>query len=1084
MTTRFLVTTALSSIMFGFAGLANAQTTISTAQTTAVNTSTAGTGSTADDVIIDTDGSVTLTTTGPAVIVDSSNDLTLDGNVTIEDVDNATGVEIQGGNTGNVNLNGSIDIIEDYTTTDTDGDLVADGPFATGTGRTGVLISGASPFTGNITMSSSAATNVEGDNSYGIRLMPSAGLTGDLLTDGSITLAGNNSTAVSMEGQIIGNLANSANITTRGTDVRAINVQNDITGSFRNEGTISNSGYRFTTRPNVAGRALLGAEDLEQAEAAIQISGNVTDGILMDQVTVSTTDATTGVVTTTVTARSSVTQFGSAPAILIDGQGTPIMIGRVSTITLTTDPNYDADLLYAFVNEGDLVSSGIYDDVNTTTFEVKDATLDDGINNTGTMRAASYRSGDDGTADVAGFTGAASVIVIGNNAIAERINNSGLISATVEEATDEVYADTSNIINPRVLTATAIDIQAGGSLDTITNSGIISAVVTGRNGVVTAIRDTTGTVFAVNNTGQIFAAGANSDPLGNEATNFTTVAMDLSANTSGVTLTQAQSTVTGATAPAIIGDILLGSGNDVVDVSAGTVAGDLSFGNGSDTLMLTGGSSYIGGLSDADGDLAISVADSTLTNTSSTTLNVTSASFDATSVYSPTLDGATGNASTLVASGGVSFANGATIAPVLSNIINGTTTTFTIADASALTIGAASLSDLAGTVSPFMYDTTYAYDPTDPNALIVSLNIKNTTNLGLDNAQTSMFTSAFEALGANSDLGNAFINITSADDFKDAYNQLMPEFSAVTRQFIVANVDGATGAVSSHLDNVRRSQDRPGGAWIQQYAYFADRSMTGMSEQYRGSGFGFNAGLDTEMGPFHAVGFSLGFASTEVESVLDLDDPLDVLTVQFGSYAGLQSGDFGFEAQAGFGYNDIKSERNIAVGDFTGSSKGDWGGMHYNGSLRAGYDVSLSDKYFMRPAVSVDYLELREKAYTENGDMSIALEIDKRKSKSASATAMLNFGAQFMGKRTWVRPSLRAGYRNDFMNDNIITTGRFVGLTTPFEIQSEAFPDSGFILGMSIAAGSQYSSFSFDLDSDIRDGFIRHTGRIVLRLLF
>ena len=46
------------------------------------------------------------------------------------------------------------------------------------------------------------------------------------------------------------------------------------------------------------------------------------------------------------------------------------------------------------------------------------------------------------------------------------------------------------------------------------------------------------------------------------------------------------------------------------------------------------------------------------------------------------------------------------------------------------------------------------------------------------------------------------------------------------------------------------------------------------------------------------------------------------------------------------------------------------------------------------------------------------------------------------------------------------------------------FPDEALILGLSVAAGSEYSSVGFDLDSDIRDGFVRHTGRIVVRLLF
>ena len=301
---------------------------------------------------------------------------------------------------------------------------------------------------------------------------------------------------------------------------------------------------------------------------------------------------------------------------------------------------------------------------------------------------------------------------------------------------------------------------------------------------------------------------------------------------------------------------------------------------------------------------------------------------------------------------------------------------------------------------------------------------------------------------------------------------------------MIANVDGATGAVASHLDNVRRSQDRPGGAWIQEFAYFADRDRAGLSEHYRGSGFGFTAGLDTAWGPFHALGVNAGFASTEIESVSDQDDPLDVLTLQIGTYAGYQNGNLGIEALAGFGYNDFESERNILVGNFIGTSEGDWSGTHYNGTLRAGYDFNISDKFWVRPTVSLDYISLNESAYTEEGDLGVALDIDSRRSESGSATAMLNLGAKFMGKRTWIRPGLRVGYRNEFIGDGTFTTGRFAGLNTPFALQSEEFPESGFLVGVSFAAGSQYSSFSFDLDSDIRDGFVRHTGRIVLRLLF
>jgi len=141
--------------------------------------------------------------------------------------------------------------------------------------------------------------------------------------------------------------------------------------------------------------------------------------------------------------------------------------------------------------------------------------------------------------------------------------------------------------------------------------------------------------------------------------------------------------------------------------------------------------------------------------------------------------------------------------------------------------------------------------------------------------------------------------------------------------------------------------------------------------------------------------------------VIGQDEPLDVVTIQAGLYAGMAkamgAGDLGIELYAGGGYNKFEQERTVRFDTFVGNSSADYSGTHINASARAGYEVALSDRFWVRPAVSLDYLSLKEDAYTE---------------------------------------------------------------------------------GFSVAAGSAYSSIGFDFDSDIRDGFIRHTGRVVVRLLF
>lgn len=1087
---HLLITASVPASLVLLSAQAAAQTTIDTDQDTPIVTSTAGPNDTPDDVTIGVDVNITPPN-GTAITIDSDNTVVSNGNITIENADNAVGVDLQGGNTGGFTLaGGSLQIVEDYTPQDTNGNRIADEDFAQGTGRTGILISGASPFAGNISVENSARVIVEGKDSYGIRIENAAGLNGDINLQGLMNILGENSRAVSLEGNLNGNFVNAGDISVRGEGSSAIVSSGDITGQLNNSGMISNSAYRITNRQPFGIRNRVVDDGLEQAGSAIQVNGNIANGIFLEEII---TRDDNGNVIAAESRTSSVAQQGSAPAILIDGQGTPIAIGIVASITDPNDDDFNAEEQYAFVNQGTLIASGVYNDINATAFEVRDATLVNGINNTNSLSASTFRSGMSGAqdTDTVGSTGLARVIVLGSGAIADEINNSGLIIANVTEAIDEIYADRTNILDARDLQAVAIDIEANASLARIVNTNSITAVLTGRSGEAVAIRDASGTLTFIENSGSISALGTTSDSRGEESTNFNLIALDLSANTTGITLNQIApvdpdptDNITPAR-PVISGNIFLGSGDDNVTIQAGIVSGDLTFGDGADSLSLSGGSSYTGSLSDSDGLLTIAVSDgSTLSNTEASVINATEASFDATSVFRPTLDGATGDASTLNTTGDITFADGATISPILNNVISTASTTFTVLDAGGTLALGGNLGSLSGLETPFLYDAEFGLDPNDSNALVITLTLRDTSVLGLDAAQTASFGSAFEAFQSNTALGNAFVNITDGDEFNRAFNQLLPEFAAASRQFVVANVDGAAGAVGTHLDNARKSQDKPGGVWLQEFAYFADRDLAGLSEQYRGHGFGVTGGLDTAFGPFHTVGLNLGFASTEIEDVVGVDDPLDVLTFQVGSYAGFSAGNFGLDLYGGVGFNDFESTRNVQVGSFSESARGDWKGTHYNASLRAGYDLALGKKFWARPAISLDYLRLSENAYTESGPTGVALDVEDRTSELGGATAMLNFGANFEGRRTWLRPSVRVGYRNDFINDGVVTNYRFVGLNTSSMIVGEEFPSTGLLLGLSLAAGSQYSSFGLDLDTDIRDGFIRHTGRVVIRLIF
>ena len=1069
-----------------------------------------------EDVTIENEGTITIDTTGPALVLNSNNNIINSGSITIEDVNNAIGVSLEGGENRNYTQSGSINVNETFEVASTDSDPATDGPFAEGSGRTGILISGSSPFEGNVELTSTSSINIEGTDSFGINLTNTSinqeGLIGDLFTGGAITVRGARSTAININSGITGDFTNTGTINGQGEDIKGINIEADIQGGFVNSAGVSVTGYRSLGRPTISesfssnSREQITAEDLFQAGSAITIRANISEGIhfddgindVLDDNGNQTFDSDGNVIRSSDTP-STVVQNGSAPAILIGDTENSILIGSVAQISDPNDPLYESNLQYSFVNQGGIQSNGLYDDIDATALSINNAILSQGINNTGQMTATAYvapqeLTDSDGNSLTPG-DGQARVIVLSTNTIADTLDNSGVILASSSEAIDLVYNDLTNVLPSRHVLATAIDIDTTSTLNEINNTGSISSVLVGRQGTAYAIRDQSGSLSSVTNTGTIGAVGTTSDPTGNESINFTLVAIDASQNIDGFTFMQSRAIEDNSSSnftpadPNIFGDIRLGIGNDWVGSSAGNIRGDIDFNLGDDSFYLTGGSFFQGAINNQDG-LILGVSDnSTMALTEAEIISITSASFDGTSTFSPVLNGNDGTSSTLQASGNVVFETGATIVPTLTNVVGINQTAFTVASAGGqLTVG--DLATLSSSETPFLFNTSYDVVGND---LVITLQLRDSSELGLDQVQSSAYAPAIQALRNNTELGDAFANITTEREFNSAFNQVLPEFSAAARQFVLANVDGAIGAVANHLDSVRRSPDKPGGAWLQEFAYFADRSLSGLSEQYRGAGFGISTGLDTSLGPFHAVGVNLGFASTEIEDVLGIDEPLDVITIQGGAYAGWASGSLGIETYLGGGFNDFEQNRRVRINSYSGEAQGDWSGVHINSSARIGYDIDINDKYWIRPTLSLDYLRLSEKSYTETGDKGIALDVDKRTSESGSATAMFNLGAKFQGKRTWIKPSIRLGYRYELINNPIKTSYRYANLTNSAgeifnsdtaQLQSLLFPDSGFIIGLSVAAGSIYSSIGFDLDSEIREGFIRHTGRVVVRLLF
>ena len=212
---------------------ASAQTTISNSQTTPQLTSASG------DLTIASGGNVSLTASGNIVTLNSNNNVDNAGAIQSSNVDNIAGIFSSGGFTGNISSEGSITISESYAPTDSvNSDGVAEAPFAQGTGRYGIHLTGA-PLTGSVV--NNGSIGVQGNNSTAIAV--DGGLNGGIADIGTINITGDHSLGIHTAGEITGGLQVNGGIAGRGLGVVGVQTTGQIDGALTFYSTVSTTGY-------------------------------------------------------------------------------------------------------------------------------------------------------------------------------------------------------------------------------------------------------------------------------------------------------------------------------------------------------------------------------------------------------------------------------------------------------------------------------------------------------------------------------------------------------------------------------------------------------------------------------------------------------------------------------------------------------------------------------------------------------------------------------------------------------------------------------------------------------------------------
>ncbi|HEX7848800.1 MAG TPA: autotransporter outer membrane beta-barrel domain-containing protein [Sphingomonas sp.] len=1065
-----LASTCLTPVILFAAIPAAAQSTISAAITTPVKTSTANNGA-PSDVSITSAGSVTVTS-GTAVTIDSNNAVSNAGAISITNADNSTGIGTVAGVSGTINNTGTITVSETYTPTDTDNDGDLDGPFASGTGRAGIRTGGA--FTGSITNASGATIKVQGNNSYGILL--NGPLTGNLSTNGTITVTGDNSVGVKT-GDINGNARLAGTISATGANASAVLINGNVSGAVTLQGTITSTGYRYTTSPTDPSK--LDADDLLQGGPAVSITGNVAGGVILAiPPTLSSTnpDVDNDGIPDASEGSAALTSYGSAAALQIGATGSSVTLGPVANTAG-----------YGLVINGTANGNGVYSGVNAT-----------GVLIGGLGGAVTVTNGMQVTGGIAATANAANATAlrIGAGATVPTIVNSGKITAGGASTAGQL--------------SQAIVVDAGANVTSIRNTGTISATAAGTAAGATAIIDKSGSVTLIENAGVISASGA-------DTTSTRNIAIDLSANTTGATVQQI--VVSSGTAPTITGDVRFGSGNDTLNLGDGALTGNVAFGagnnlltmsgdavmtgnttfgagndtmtlagtaaytgavdfgGGSDTLTIGGTSTFAGTLANAQ-NLAVTVNGGTFTNTGTTPVAIGSLAVTGGGTLGVTVNTTTNTATQYNVAGTASFDANSKLAIKLTGLVTGTAQ-YTILTAGTIT-GASNLTT-SSIALPYMYKTSIATGG-PANQIAIDIAAKTTTELGLNRSGSAAYGAIYAALSQDTKVANSFLNITDGTAFQTAIRQMLPDHAGGT----FAAVSAGSRAIGRMLTDGGAPYIDKGkwGYWLEEVAYGGSKGfLNTASYDINGWGTAGGAEIKSKLGHFGvSLAYLHGNDNDNGTANTVSSDQYEVAGYWRAEWGGLRPFARVSAARVNFG-----SERSFNGNDGTStpvalSNSSRWNGNMVSATGGASYEGAVGHLTF-RPILSVDYYRLNEDAHTETGggkafDLSIAKRTSDEFAANATMAVGLSFGSTEDG---WFHTEIEGGRRQIIGGELGATTANFAGgqaftlipdkRTDGWVGRFRAYGGSpGFRIGGEVGAEQQQSRAAISLRATLQIG--------------
>lgn len=338
----------------------------------------------------------------------------------------------------------------------------------------------------------------------------------------------------------------------------------------------------------------------------------------------------------------------------------------------------------------------------------------------------------------------------------------------------------------------------------------------------------------------------------------------------------------------------------------------------------------------------------------------------------------------------------------------------------------------------------------------------NYTSVAASN-QTGVAATLDGLAGATGQMGGvlAVLDAMTDQSKRDAMRLISPDRSQVVGQSAINTTTAALDTVQVRLDNLRvgmsgqndmamighrvnmaghgSGQGMSSGdealdktVWIKAFGGKADQAGR---DGFAGSDskvLGMMAGADRMLENGLVLGLAAAYANTNVDmNDFRSGDSANIKTYQLTGYFAKNFERWFLQGMLSYAYQDYDTKRNTHL---TGVARGSFNGNMIGTRVVAGLPFQLTEVYTLTPSIGVEAYRINQDGFKEKGAGVLSLDVGSSDADRVRSLMGLELGMlKVLADGSRIHPSIKAGWRHDFIRDGMTTTSSFVGGGAQFE---------------------------------------------------